>query len=60
MAPILKIQKYLRPVHFDIRYEKTVTHYPRKVIFVLMTSLITSCLNEIGTFFTITLKQFEI
>ena len=33
MAAILKISKYLRYVHFDIRYGKIVANCPRKSSF---------------------------
>ena len=33
MAAILKISKYFRYIHFDVRYEKIVRNYPKKSIF---------------------------
>ena len=42
MAAILKMPKYYMQLQFDIRYEKIVPNYAKKVFFVVMTSSTTS------------------
>ena len=42
MAAILKIFKYYTRLQFDLRYEKTVPNYAKKVFFMVMTSSMTS------------------
>ena len=42
MAAILKILKYQTQLQFDLRYEKTVPNYAKKVFFIMMTSSMTS------------------
>ena len=65
MAAILKMSKYSIQLQFDIRNEKIVPNYARKMIFMVMTSSMTSqndlkvvslysFMNEKITFFMIT------
>ena len=60
MAAILKILIYKTQLQFDLRYEKIVPNYAKKVFFMVMTSSMTSqdglkvflhisCLGEVGS-----------
>ena len=71
MADILKISKYYTQLQFDLRYEKIVPNYAKRVFFMMMTSSMTSrdglefgpiyyFINEITTFFMITKKGAKI
>ena len=42
MAAILKIFKYQTQLQSDLRYEKIVPNYAKKMFFMVMTSSITS------------------
>ena len=42
MAVILKILKYETQLQFDLRYENIVPNYAKKIIFMMMTSSMTS------------------
>ena len=42
IAAILKILKYQTQLQFDLRYEKIVQNYAKKVFFMMMTSSMTS------------------
>ena len=42
MAAILKILKYQTQLQFDLRYEKTVLNFAKKVFFMVMMSSMTS------------------
>ena len=71
MAAILKILKYQTQLQFELRYEKIVPNYAKKIFFMMMTSSMTSqgglkagplysFVNEITTFFMITKKRAKI
>ena len=42
MAAILNILKYQTELQFDLRYEKIIPNYAKKVLFMVMTSSMTS------------------
>ena len=71
MAAILKILKYQTQFQFDLRYEKIISNFAKKSIFMMMTSSLTSqgylkvgplysFINEITTLFVITEKRAKI
>ena len=71
MAAILKILKYQTQLQFDLRYEKIIPNYAKKIIFMMMASSLTSqgylkvgplysYINEITTLFMITEKRAKI
>ena len=70
-AAILKILKYWKQLQFDLRYEKIVPNYAKNIIFMMMTSSMTSqgglkvgplysFIYEIKTFFMITKQRAKI
>ena len=71
MAAILKILKYSTQLQFDLRYEKIVPNYAKKVFFMMMTSSMTSqgglkvgplysFIYEVTTFFMISKQRAKI
>ena len=71
MAAILKILKYQTQFQFDLRYEKIISNFAKKSIFMMMTLSLTSqgylkvgplysFINEITTLFMITEKRAKI
>ena len=71
MATILKILKYQTQLQFDLRYEKIVPNYAKRIFFMMMTSSMTpqgglkigplySFINEITTFFMMTKKLAKV
>ena len=71
MAAILKILKYQTQFQFDLRYEKIISNFAKKSIFMMKTSSLTSqgylkvgplysFINEITTLFMITEKRAKI